>query len=113
VDELVKQNDGETDAVFCQRSIDAFTMVLNDAKAKGYTSVLVVTHGGPLQYFTGYWLDQGYNVADGLVVRVMAQGNTAVNQVVVDQEGNGTVVQFNSTTHLKDSDMNQPPPPAV
>ncbi|KAI8878086.1 phosphoglycerate mutase-like protein [Backusella circina FSU 941] len=113
VDELIGQNNGETEVVFCQRAIAAYTMILKDAKAKGYRSVLVVTHGGPLKYLSGYWMDQGFKVMDGLVVKPVAQGNTAVNQVILNENNQGTVVQFNSITHLKDHDMNQPPPPAV
>lgn len=107
VDEFIGQHGGESVEQFRARIIKAYKKVVCDAQGKGYESILVVTHGGPLKYLTSYWIENEYEILDGLIVAPVAQGNTAITQI-----HNEMIIQFNSTSHLA-RNQNQPPPPAV
>lgn len=110
VDEFIAQHDGETEAMFRPRVLKAYEAIIQDAKEKQYESILIVSHGGPLKFLSMYWIDNGYTAVDGLVVAPVAQGNTAVTRINYDDK---VIEEFNSTSHLKGQNQNQPPPPAV
>ncbi|KAI9472248.1 MAG: histidine phosphatase superfamily [Benjaminiella poitrasii] len=112
IDQLISDNQGESVKTFRGRAATAWEFIVNDAQANNYKSVLVVTHGGPLKYLTSYWLENGFRaVREDLIVAPVAQGNTAITHINVTDK---VIHEFNSTSHLKDQqNSNQPPPPAV
>ncbi|KAI7893638.1 histidine phosphatase superfamily [Mucor mucedo] len=105
VDEFITQEGGESVEVFRRRIITAYEKLIAEAQEQQLSSILVVTHGGPLKYLTSYWIENEYKL-DPLIVKPMAHGNTAITKI-----HNQMIIQFNSTDHLLN--QNQPPPPAV
>jgi broad specificity phosphatase PhoE len=114
MDEFISQHEGESEAVFRARILKAYKELIQDSQEKEYQSILVVTHGGPLKYLSSYWLENGFKVLDGLVAAPVAQGNTAVTKIKIDGDNDCKIIEeFNSVSHLKKQNLNQPPPPAV
>ena len=110
IQKLITDHHGEDEHALRTRVIHAFETLVKDAQEKGYQSVLVVTHGGPLKAMTEYWIESGYQAIEGIQVAAVAHGNTAITRIdICDKQ----IIEFNSTKHLKKENQSQQPPPAV
>lgn len=110
VHQLISNHNGESEDSFKARVVKAFETLIADAQEKKYQSILMVTHGGPLRALTNYWLETGYQLAEGVIVASVAQGNTAITKITIHDK---RIMEFNSVSHLKNTNYHQPPPPAV
>ncbi|GAA5798656.1 histidine phosphatase superfamily [Helicostylum pulchrum] len=107
IEELVIKYEGESVEIFKRRIVEeAYERIIQDAHEKGYQRILVVTHGGSLRHLGNYWIEQEYKAVDGLTVKPVAHGNTAVTKI----EDN-LITEYNSTSHLGSQYI--APPPAV
>lgn len=110
VHQLISSHNGESEEGFKVRVVNAFETLIEDAQEKKYQSILVLTHGGPLRALTNYWLETGYQSAEDVIVASVAQGNTAITKITIHDK---RIIEFNSVSHLKNTNYQQPPPPAV
>lgn len=113
-DQAAAVHGGETRVTFETRIIQTFETIVKDAKEKGYTSILIVTHGGPLRCLAAYWKQQGYQVMDTSIrISTVPHGNTAVTKITIDDSGKGFIYEFNDSSHLDAQNAANDPPPAV
>ncbi|KAL4214023.1 hypothetical protein CU097_011433 [Rhizopus azygosporus] len=113
-DQAAAVHGGETRMTFETRIIQTFETIVKDAKEKGYTSILIVTHGGPLRCLAAYWEQQKYQVMDTSIrISTVPHGNTAVTKITIDANGKGFIYVFNDSSHLDAQNTANDPPPAV
>lgn len=108
-DELVKAEGGELESEFEKRVISGYQEIVNDALARDYKHILVVTHGGPLRALTHHWTyhAQYKNISSE---DIRSHGNTAVTRVRASRDLCGTVEFVGCIKHLQDQVQVKAPP---
>lgn len=100
-EQFIIDQGGESDQDVEDRVLEVYNEIINQSKVAGCSSILIVSHGGPLTIIVRWMIEnQKYQLAADVPKRAKL-GNTSVTTVHITN-CSGRIEQLNCLKHLSD-----------